>query len=76
MRVAAHAQDLSESDLEPHKNKPGTLPDDVVEGKRGNSPEAGRSLGCPRDVCVIVHICFTLKEGKLWKITDISFIHT
>lgn len=66
MRVAAHAQDLSESDSEPLKNKHQTL----------RVMEAGRSLGCPWDICVAVNICFILKEGKLGrKQTPLSFIH-
>lgn len=74
MRVAAHAQDLSESDLEPLKNKHQTLR--VMEaGRRRGRPEAGRNLGCPRDICVAVNICFILKEGKREE-TDTSFIYT
>lgn len=75
MRVAAHAQDLSESDLEPLKNKHQTLRVMEASRRRGR-PEAGRSLGCPRDICVTVNICFILKEGKLGrKQTPLSFIH-
>lgn len=42
MRVAAHVQDLSDSDLEPHKNKPGMLPDDVVESRQAGKQPRGR----------------------------------
>lgn len=42
MRAAAHAQDLSESDLEPHKNKQWTLPDDVVGGRQERKQARGR----------------------------------
>lgn len=50
MRVAAHAQDLSQPNLEPHENKQLTRLADVVDRRpEDHRPEAGRSLGGPRD---------------------------
>lgn len=57
-------------------NKQLTLSDDVVEAtQEENRREAGRSLSCPQDIFVVVNIrCFILKEGKLGRNTNISFI--
>lgn len=54
-RVAAHAQDLSESNLDPPQNKQLTLWDDVVEDRQEETrPEAGRSLGWSRDIALLM----------------------
>lgn len=55
MRVAARAQDLSQSNLDPHENKQLPQLADVAEGRpEDHRPEAGRSLGRPQHIFVLL----------------------
>lgn len=80
--MVAHAQDLSQPNLDPHKNKQLTRLADVAEGRpEDHRPEAGWSLGGPRDrntgqrqpgawavlgiFLLLLTLLFYFKRGKL-----------